>query len=103
MKQLLIIISAILLLTLPLEAQKKSKTETTPFTVSIDCQGCIDTITKELAFVKGVRDLEFSLEDKRVDVTYRSDKVSKETIAEKIRTQGYEVEEIKEKAEGSKE
>jgi copper chaperone CopZ len=96
MKQILIIISAFLLFTLPSEAQKKSKTETCNFSVSIDCQDCINTITKELAFVKGVRDLQFSLEDKLVEVTYRPEKVSKETIAEKIRTLGYEVEEIKE-------
>lgn len=102
MKQLLILISAILLLALPVEAKKKSKTETTSFTVSIDCQHCIDTITKELAFVKGVRDLAFSLEETRVDVTYRPDKISKETIAEKIRTLGYEVK-IKEKGEESTE
>lgn len=101
MKQILILISAILLLALPVEAQKKSKTETTSFLVSIDCQHCIDTITKELAFVKGVRDLKFSLEETRVDVTYRPDRVSKETIAEKIRALGYEVE-ISEKAEGSR-
>ena len=102
MKQLFIIISALLLLAVPVESQKKSKTETTSFSVSIDCQHCIDTITKELAFVKGVRDLKFSLEETRVDVTYRPDKVSKETIAEKIRALGYEVT-IKEKGEGSRE
>jgi copper chaperone CopZ len=100
MKQILLVISTILLLTLPVEAQKKSKTETTSFTVSIDCQHCIDTITKELAFVKGVRDLKFSLEETRVDVTYRPDKVSKETIAEKIRELGYEVKERGEGLEG---
>jgi copper chaperone CopZ len=100
MKQILLVITTILLLTLPVEAQKKSKTETTSFTVSIDCQHCIDTITKELAFVKGVRDLKFSLEETRVDVTYRPDKVSKETIAEKIRELGYEVKERGEGLEG---
>jgi copper chaperone CopZ len=100
MKQILLVITTILLLTLPVEAQKKSKTETTSFTVSIDCQHCIDTITKELAFVKGVRDLKFSLEETRVDVTYRPDKVSKETIAEKIRELGYEVKQRGEGLEG---
>ncbi len=92
MKQIFFLFSAMLLLALPMEAQKKSKTETTNFSVSIDCQHCIDIITKELAFVKGVRDLKFSIEEKRVEVTYRPDRVSKETIAEKIRALGYEVE-----------
>ncbi len=91
MKQLIIILSAFLLLALPLEAKKKKNTETTSYSVSIDCQHCVDVITKELAFVKGVRDLDFDIEKKRVDVTYRSDKVTKEAIAEKIKGLGYEV------------
>ena len=94
MKYLIIVISALLLLAIPVEAQKKSKTETTSYSVSIDCQHCVDVITKELAFIKGVRNLEFSIEEKTVDVTYRTDKVSKATIAEKMRDLGYEVEEI---------
>ncbi len=92
MKQVIILLSAFLLLALPLEAKKRNKTETASYNVSIDCQHCVDVITKELAFVKGVRDLDFSLEKTRVDVTYRPDKVSKETIAEKMRALGYEVE-----------
>jgi mercuric ion binding protein len=96
MKQLVIVISALLLLSLPMNAQKKSKTETTSYSVSIDCQHCVDVITKELAFVKGVRNLECNIEEKSVDVTYRTDKVTKETIAEKIRALGYDVTEKKE-------
>jgi copper chaperone CopZ len=104
MKPLIIILSVFLLLTLPLEAKKKKKNiETTSYSVNIDCkEHCVDVITKELAFVKGVRDLDFNIEKKRVDVTYRSDKVSKEVIAKKIRDLGYEVsirEEEKEKEE----
>ena len=96
MKQLAMIFSALLLLALPMQAQKKNNTETTSYAVSIDCQHCIDVITKELAFVKGVRNLEFSIEEKTVDVTYRNDKITKTTIAEKIRALGYEVTEKKE-------
>jgi len=96
MKQLAIIFSALLFLALPLNAQKKNKTETTNYLVSLDCQHCVDVITKDLAFTKGVRDLNFSIENKTVAVTYRTDKISKKIIAEKIRNLGYEVEEIKE-------
>jgi len=94
MKKLVIILSALFLLTLPNQAQKNKKTETTTYSVNIDCQHCIDAITKDLAFVKGVKDLQFSLEEKTVAVTYRADKINKDIIAERIRNLDYKVEEI---------
>lgn len=97
MKYLITICTVLLFMAKPIEAQEKNKIETCTFSVSIDCQGCIDTITKDLAFVKGVRDLQFSLEEKTVAVTYRNDKVSKETLAERIKKLGYKVEELKPK------
>src|SRR5690554_886463 len=96
MKTLLFVAAALLMMALPLQAQKNS---TTHYSVSIDCQNCVDKITKDLAFVRGVRDLEFNIEEKTVAVTYRYDRVDKGTLAQRMRDLGYEVEEIKKEEE----
>jgi len=97
MKTLLFVAAALLMMALPIQAQKNSTT--TNYSVSIDCQNCVDKITKDLAFVRGVRDLEFNIEEKTVAVTYRYDRVDKGTLAQRMRDLGYEVEEIKKKEE----
>src|SRR5690554_7577797 len=81
MKTLLFVAAALLMMALPLQAQKNSTT--THYSVSIDCQNCVDKITKDLAFVRGVRDLEFNIEEKTVAVTYRYDRVDKGTLDRK--------------------
>ena len=92
MKYLAAILATLFFAVVPMTAQKASKNEKVTYCVSIDCQGCIDKITKELAFEKGVRDLQFSLEKKTVTVVYRADKpVDTDKLAEQIRKLGYEV------------
>lgn len=92
MKYLAAILATLFFAVIPMTAQKASKNEKVTYCVSIDCQGCIDKITKELAFEKGVRDLQFSLEKKTVTVVYRADKpVDTDKWAEQIRKLGYEV------------
>lgn len=92
MKYLAAILAIAFYAVLPMAAQKAGKNEKVTYCVSIDCQGCIDKITKELAFEKGVRDLQFSLEKKTVTVVYRADKpVDTDKWAEQIRKLGYEV------------
>ena len=72
---------------------------TTVFSVNIDCQNCVDKITKELAFTRGVRDLQFSLENQTVAVIYRPDRLSKDVIEKKLKNLGYEVSEINKEEE----
>lgn len=77
------------------------KPVTTVYSVNIDCQNCVDKITKELAFTRGVRDLQFSIENQTVAVIYRPDRLSKDVIEKKLKDLGYEASEIK-KAEEAK-
>src|SRR5690554_8211167 len=93
MKTLLFVAAALLMMALPLQAQKNSTT--THYSVSIDCQNCVDKITKDLAFVRGKVDMEFNIEEKSVAVTYHYDRAVKVAQAQRRRHQGYEVEEIK--------
>ena len=63
------------------------------FSVNMDCQGCVDGITKELSFTKGVKDLDISLENKTVKIDFRADKTAPTTLKKAIEKLGYEVKE----------
>ena len=53
---------------------------------------CVRKITENISFEKGVKDLEISLEDKEVTVTYDPAKTDPDRLAEAIRSLGYTVE-----------
>jgi copper chaperone CopZ len=72
---------------------KSKKVETIVFSVNMDCQGCVDGITKELTYTKGVKDLDISLEKKTVKIEYRTDKTTPELLKKAIVDLGYEVKE----------
>lgn len=106
MKQIMITLALVFMISITFEAQKKDKTpQTCTFSVNMDCQGCVDKITKQLAYEKGVRDLDISLENFTVAVTFRPDKTDKKHLAESIKKLGYEVKEVKkeEKEKSNKE
>lgn len=48
----------------------KSEKQTVVFDVDLHCQGCITKVEKNIAFEKGVKDLQCSLEEKTVTVTF---------------------------------
>ncbi len=73
--------------------KKSKKVETVVFSVNMDCQGCVDGITKELSFTKGVKGLDISLEHKTVKVEYRNDKTTPVILKKAIVNLGYEVKE----------
>ncbi|TCO08738.1 heavy-metal-associated domain-containing protein [Natronoflexus pectinivorans] len=81
---------------------QRSNQESTTFSVNIDCQNCVNRITNQLAFERGVRDLSFDLEAQTVEVTYRNNRTDKEKLAEKIRELGFEVKEKKEEGDKAK-
>lgn len=74
MKQALILLSAVLLLGLFAEvnAQKKSDANRLKviFEVSMECNKCVAKIEKNIAFEKGVKKLNVSLEKKQVEIEY---------------------------------
>lgn len=90
----------ILPLTRAQENDKSSKaTEKVVFTVNMDCNSCVEKITKQLTFEKGVKDLYVNLENQIVAVKYRPDKTSKDLLKKAIEKLEYVVKE-KENKEG---
>lgn len=51
-------------------AWARSERRTVVFDVDIHCQGCIDKIEKNIAFERGVKDLECNLDEKTVQIVY---------------------------------
>jgi periplasmic mercuric ion binding protein len=71
--------------------------KTVAFSVSIDCHSCVKKIQDNIAYEKGVKDLNVSLEKKEVEVTFRTDRTSTEMLIKAFKKLGYEAQEIGEK------
>ena len=54
--------------------------EVVTFHVDLHCQGCIDKIMHNIAYEKGVKDLQCDLDSKTVVVTFDPDKTNIETL-----------------------
>lgn len=65
------IITLLLLAALPIIAmQAKPNRETVVLSCDLHCQGCCDKIMKNIAFEKGVKDLQFDLKGKTITLTF---------------------------------
>ncbi len=73
----------------------KNETETVKFNVSMTCEKCVEKITENVSYEKGVKDLNVSLESKTVEVTYDPSKTDARTLNEAITKLGYEVDTVK--------
>lgn len=73
------------------QAVKKAAAKTVTFNVSMHCKNCVKKINDNIAFEKGVKGLEVSLDSKTVTVTYdpaRTDVAKLKAALEKL---GYKV------------
>lgn len=80
-------------------AQEKKKVETAEIKSSVVCGMCEDRVKKELAFEKGVKDVQVDLENKVITVEYKTAKTDKETIKKAITKIGYDADEMTADAE----
>ena len=72
---------------------KKNERETVTFSVkNMSCDNCVKKIEKNIAFEKGVTDLQCELSTKTAKVTYRTDKTTEQQLAAAFKKIGYEVE-----------
>ena len=72
---------------------KKDGKETVTLNVkNMSCDNCVKKIEKNIAFEKGVTDLQCQLSSKTVKVTYRTDKTTEKQIVAALEKLGYEVE-----------
>ncbi|MDR0972014.1 MAG: heavy-metal-associated domain-containing protein [Bacteroidales bacterium] len=94
MKRLIILAISVLLFTTASFAQedkKVAKQETT--TISLDklcCESSFPIIEKTLAYERGVESWKISLEDKNVEVVYKTKKTNPTKIAKALAKSGFE-------------
>ena len=71
----------------------KPKKEVT-FSVKMHCESCVKKISENIAFEKGVKDLEVSLEKQTVWIKYDASRTSEEALKSAIEKLGYKAEKI---------
>jgi len=76
-------------------AKPKGELKTVTFSSSIHCKNCAKKVEENLAFEKGVKALEVSVENKTIKVTYDTSKTTVEALAAAIKKLGYSAEIIK--------
>ncbi|MDR0811120.1 MAG: cation transporter [Paludibacter sp.] len=72
-----------------------AKKQTVVFKVSMHCEACQKKIEKNIAFEKGVKDLNVSLEKLTAEITYEDTKTDTAKLKKAIEKLGYTVEEVK--------
>ena len=96
MKKLLVLIITTLMVVSTYAEDKKKKVSEVTYKVEMDCQSCVNKITKNIPFEKGVKDLNVDFEGQTVTVKYREDKTSKENLVKAFKKLEFEVDELKE-------
>ena len=71
--------------------KKEKKTEEVVFLTNIFCDNCRKKIEKNIAWEKGVKDLEVNLEQKTVKILYDPQKTDREKLRKAIEKLGYTV------------
>ncbi|MGL4993281.1 MAG: heavy-metal-associated domain-containing protein [Bacteroidales bacterium] len=68
---------------------KKTKKESVTFITDLHCQDCVNKITKNIAFEKGVTDIRCDLKSDKVTIDYRADRTDKQKLADAMKKIGY--------------
>ncbi len=103
MKQVLLLISAILLISAyagattyendiiaGTEEKSDNGLTTVIFTADIHCDGCKKKIEKNMAFEKGVKEIKVDINSKTVVITFKSGKNTPEKLSAALTKLGYE-------------
>ena len=64
----------------PVQTSKQTNRQTVVLKCDLHCQGCCDKIMKNIAWEKGVKDLQCDLKSKTVKLTYDPRKTDLETL-----------------------
>ncbi len=73
--------------------KKKGEIKEVTFNVHLHCENCVKKVQENIAFEKGVKDLEVSLENQTVEIKYDAAKTSEDTLKKAIEKLGYPVSE----------
>ncbi len=71
--------------------KKKGEVKEVTFNVHLHCENCVKKVQENIAFEKGVKGLEVSLEKQTVAIKYDAAKTSAETLRKAIEKLGYPV------------
>ncbi len=72
-------------------AKKKGEIKDVTFNVHLHCANCVKKVEENIAFEKGVKGLEVSLENQTVAIKYDAAKTSEATLKAAIEKLGYPV------------
>ncbi len=73
--------------------KKKGEVKDVTFNVHLHCENCVKKVQENIAFEKGVKGLDVSLENQTVAIKYDAAKTSPETLKAAIEKLGYPVSE----------
>ena len=79
MKHIFLLLTCLILSVGTLHA-KNDYRETVVLSCDLHCQGCCDKIMKNIAYEKGVKDLQFDLKNKTVTLTFDTRKTDLHTL-----------------------
>ena len=71
--------------------KKKGEVKNVTFNVYLHCDNCVKKVQENIAFEKGVKGLEVSLEDQTVAIKYDDAKTSEDVLKAAIEKLGYPV------------
>lgn len=94
MKNSIIFSIVLILLLVPasLNAQKQNKSRdlaTVKFETNIECDNCVNTIMKNIPYIKGVKDVRCDLPTKEVTIRYQAEKTKPELLKRALEKLGY--------------
>lgn len=84
------------------QEQGKAKSDTVKYWVSMSCENCVAKIEKNIAFEKGVKDMEVDLKTKTVTIAYKEKKTTPEKLEKAIGELGFKTERIEAEKESKK-
>lgn len=90
-----VFILSAMMLTAMVAMAKDIKTVVVTTQPQMHCSGCEDKIKGNLRFEKGVKQIECSIGEQRVTITYDADKTSSEKIIQSFGKFGYKATEVK--------
>lgn len=82
-------------------SKKKGETKEVTFHVHLHCNNCVKKVQENIAFEKGVKDLEVSLEGQTVRVKFDASKTSESVLKAAIEKLGYETDLIQGQVPGN--